>query len=231
MTQVNPVDAAIAAAEKNAAEKNAAEKGVASQGAIVEMTAQGSPQNGVQAYAAPAPVTFDDLSGGMVVDSYLKMTYFGMQIGTREILVQGPIKVRIDMAEITPFEGIRFGNPATYYKTYDRLNAVSGGTWTEAVNRAKKADPKSYIYHGVDIQMTLLEDVKNGNEVIAEEGTRLGYSTPPTAKANMKLFVDSVKAAGLINSAVEVELGYDKKENKGGNKWGLITLKLIGEAE
>jgi len=221
MSQPNPVDAAIAKAEAQAAAN--APSNLPQQGQVVDMV----PANGT--YSAPAPVSLGDLKKGMNVDSFLKLSFYGMAIGNPEPLFQGPIKAKIDMAEFQAFEGLVYGKPPVYIKTFDRITEENGGSWADAMNKARRADPSARSYTGVNISATLLENVAADGKTIAEAGLRIGYSTPQSARANMSKFVEEVTKLGLINSCVDVLIGYEKRTNKDGQKWGGITLELIGE--
>lgn len=222
MTEVNPVDAAIAQAENMAKEQ---------QSTNTIDTVKSGETNAVAQYKAAAPVCFDDLDAEMSVDNFLKFTPDGMKIGDSSLL-DGNIKATIDTsADLMPFEGIRFGNPATYYKTYDRaICAKSNQPWGAAVKEAQAADKKAYVYKGVDVTLTLTEDAVSKNEVVAEEGVRIGFSTSPTALKAFKAFKADVERAGLWGQEVSVEVSFEKKK-KPGYEWSVPKFTLISKSE
>jgi len=224
----NPIDAAIAEAEKQAQQTPAASN------QIVDVQSTGTnPQTGVQSYSTPQALTLDDLEqGAMSVDDWLKVKEFGLLIGSKPDLIE-TIKVSIDVGggEMTPFQGIRYGEPPVYLKTYDNVNAVSGGSWEAAKNKAQLIDPTTQPYLGCDIQMTLLEDaVSAKGVVVAEKGLRLGHSTSITNRNAIADFLKACGKANLKDNKVEVLIGFQAKRNKNNQGWGIITLDLIGPA-
>lgn len=222
----NPVDKAMREAEAQAAQ---ADEQTAQPGTEIQAVQTG--QHGqVQTYAPAAPPSLDSLSqGSMNVDSWLKVNEFGLTVDNKDDLIDS-VKVVIDFAEVSPFEGVRFGNPPTYLKTYDGQTCSTGGTWTEALQKAQSMDSKCRPYKGADVPMTLLEDAKEAKEgkVIAEAGVRLGHSTSITNRAAFSDFYEEAKKQGLENGAVEVEITQKKMTNSNGQKWGILIFKLLG---
>lgn len=191
---------------------------------------------GLPANAAPArPMTLDDLSGSaMNVDTFLKVNEHGLEIKAKDTPVSGLIEsvvVSIDVKKgIQVFEGIKYGNPAVYAKTYDNARAVSGGSWADAVRKAQLADPKASTYMGADITMTLEADaVTMKGEVAAKAGSSLGHSTSTTNKIAFKKLVDDITAAGLREGVVLVKITAERRTNKAGNVWGILNFELLGE--
>ena len=228
-SNVNPVDAAIAAA-------NAKAEATPDQ-APIEMTQLPATASGGSSVAAYVPVqapSLDTLSqGSMNVDNWLKVKEFGLLVDNKTDLIE-KIKVRIDFGanEVQPFTGIRFGNPVQYLKTYDGVACATGGTWNEAVRRANAVDPGARPYMGAGIQMSLLEDAKSAKgATVAEAGVRLGHSTSITNRNTLAEFIQEVKKAGLINQAVEAEIGFKKMTNSKGQSWGILTFTLLGASE
>lgn len=219
MSQQDAIAAAIAAAQ------NAAAAVVAGQ-AAVPATAPAAGPAGVP--ARTTPVTIDDLMlGSMQVDEWLKVKEHGLLIGNNTTLIQAPIKVTIDMKAIHPNYSIKWGNPAQYEKTYDRVTTAKGRSWAETVRQIQQMDPKAYEYRSCDVPMTLVEDVVVNGKVICEKGKRLGNSLSTTNWSNFEDFYRNVKAQNLTEAVVVVEVGYQRKTNSKGNAWGVLTFKLI----
>ena len=224
----NSVDAVIAAAKAAAAAKKQ------TAGTEVATTAT-SAGGAVSTNVAPRTMTLDDLSGSsMNVDSFLKVNEHGLEIKAKDKPVSGLIEsvlVSIDIAkDVQVFEGIKYGNPAVYAKTYDGARAVNGGTWSDAVKKAQMADPGASTYTGADITMKLVDDAKDLKGVVAaSKGTVLGHSTSTTNKVNFKKFIDEVTAGNLRDSIVLARVTNEKRSNKSGNVWGVLAFELIGE--
>jgi len=225
MTTPNPVDAAIQAAEQQA-------KQAPAQTASVPAVSQAPQQTAVAAYTPVKPPSLADLSSGsMNVDDFLKVNENGLKIGAKVNLIE-KIKVKIDLTEVVPFNGIRYGNPPTYAKSYDGVTCASGGTWNEAVAKANLVDPKARPYNGADISMALLEDAKDiKGVVVAEAGLRLGHSTSITNRAEIASFLKEVDKAGLTGGVVEAEVSYKPMTNKNSQTWGIITIALLGASQ
>ena len=228
----NPVDAAIAAANQKAQEQTATQPAAAQTIDMVPATTNQS-ANAPTQYVQPQTMSLDDLeNSGMSVDDWLKVKEHGLLLGSKATDLIKTIKVRINDDEITPFTGLRVGNPPTYFKTYDQATEARGGSWAEAKRKAALINPAASEYIGADIQMTLIEDIKNSDgAVLAEAGTRLGHSTSVTNKAELVDFLKSRTKAGLKGQDVLVEVGFKRRTNTAGNVWGTLTFKLLGAAE
>jgi hypothetical protein len=180
---------------------------------------------GVPAVGSGAPMGMGDfMTGGMSVDDWLKVKFFGLLIGDSDKFITDGINVEINLSEVSYCQCIKFGNnPTTYNKTYDGVSCVEGGTWAEAVSKAKAIDQKARSYNSADIPMTLLDEV-NG----VASGTRLGHSLSTTNRNNWQSFVRKVIEAGndAEKDIVEVKITHEKKE-KNSNQWGLLQFELI----
>lgn len=185
--------------------------------------------NGVANYAPAKAPSLDDLgAGAMNVDGYLKVKEFGLLIDAKPNLLDS-VNVTIDMNEMQAFTGLRYGDPVTYVKTYDGVTAASGGTWNEALERARRVKPDVRPYMGADIQMTLTEDAKDAKgAIVATAGTRLGHSTSVTNRAEVAAFIKAVKDKGYAGQTVQAKLGFKPMSNPKGQKWGIVTFELIG---
>lgn len=192
-------------------------------------------QGGAVANVAPQqPMTMESLmSGSINVDLWLKVKEFGLLVGDKSDLVPS-IKAIIDMTEGSGFvvkKSIKAGNPVQYWSTYDGVGCDKGGSWTDAIAKARSIDPKASEYRAVDVPMIVLEEVKGASGVLAEAGKTLGYSTSTTNWREWETFYKSVVMAGLLGKRVEVVVGFKPMSNKNNNKWGVMTWTLVGEVE
>lgn len=215
---MNAIDQAIENA-KNTALANAGSSG---------STAVGAVSNN----AGPAkPYSLDDMAqGGLNVDTYLKVKEHGLLVGDTGVLFD-EIEVSIDMTQVQVTQAIKFGDPATYFRTIDGSRAITGGSWDDAVARAQRADPKATPYMSADLPMTLTTELKDkkGEKVLVEVGTRIGHSLSTTNKQNFVEFHKAVKDAGLQGSTVSVKLTAQARSNKKANTWGVVRFELLGE--
>lgn len=173
----------------------------------------------------------DDLdNGGMSVDGYWKVKAEGLKVDDKPGLIETAV-VTIKMNEVQVCQAVKYGNPAQYEKTYDGVRTAKGGDWAAACARAKQADPsnRSDPYVSADIPMTVYEDVKDSKStLVAEKGKRLGYGLSTTNLANFRDFKKEVEAKGLMNETLIVVIGAQRRTNKAGNEWGVMTFTLVG---
>lgn len=220
MSNTNPVDAAINAANEKAKEQ-------------VPATQQQQPQ-AVTQYQAPAatPVTIDDMmNAGLAVDNWLKVGFHGLTVSGNDDKLFKEFTATIDMNAVQPFEGLRFGkDPVTYMKTYDRVNCVEGGTWQEAIAQARAVDPKVRTYHSAEIPMLVEEDIEVDGELIAEAGDLLGYAPPVTGAKKFNQLIRELKKEGNDKATVRVKIGFEPKK-KNTYTWGVVTFEFLGLAE
>lgn len=170
------------------------------------------------------------LNSGMSVDTYLKVSEDGLKVvvDDKSTLFEN-VEVTIDMAEVVPTTVVKYGNPATYHKTFDGVTTTDGGRWTDAIETAARFGATPYA--SSDIPMTLNEPIKdrNGKEVLGV-GTRIGYSLSTTNREAFARFFKEVNENNLRHSRVECKLGYEPKKNKKNNVWGVVTFEFLGEA-
>ncbi|WP_353640782.1 hypothetical protein [Mesorhizobium sp. WSM2239] len=210
---MNNIDAAINQATQAA--------GNIPQEAAPNVPATVAPQN----TAVGRPMGLDDaMAGAVTVDEWLKVNEHGLQIGAKKPLLE-EIKVRIDLSDVTYNETVKYGNPATYRKTYDRVMASDGSTWAQALSEARSVDPRARPYKSADIQMEMVDDVKLKEETV-EAGTTLGHSFSTTGfKAFAKLVKQMTKdGADPSSDTVEVTVGY-VEQSSNGNTWGILDFK------
>lgn len=225
-TKLNAVDAAIQAAKEQASK-------TPSEAPTIDVYPQTQPGSNVQHYAPARAMTIDDVSSySLDVDAFVKVTEHGLEIKGKNGLVES-LRVSIDtsLRGLAPFEGVRYGNPAVYLKSYDRVKCATGGSWADALEKVRRIDGNIRPYEGADIKMVALEDIKNmKGEVVAAKGTLLGHSTSITNKANLVDFFAAIKDAGLRDEVVEVIISSERRTNNKGNAWGVLSFKLVGQA-
>lgn len=227
MSEQNSVDPVLAAME---AARLAATSMLANQANQVAPSA--APANGgaVAVVRPGAPLTFEDMAAGSItVDQWIGVKEFGLLFGAEKKLVTEAVMVEIDLNAVAYQHSIKFGNPASYLKTYDGAVCASGGSWEAAIARAQRVDPNARPYPSADVPMRVLHDVKSGNAVVAEKGQVLGNSLSTTNWTNWKTFMAACKAAGLTGT-VKVALTAEKRTNKNNNVWGVIVFTLASDA-
>lgn len=172
------------------------------------------------------PLSMENLmSGSISVDKWLKVKEFGLLIGDDKALHQNLI-VDIEMTEgrgFVPKLSIKAGNPAQYWSTYDGVTCDKGGSWHDALAKARTIDPKARDYRSIDLPMVLVEGVAG-----TDAGTVLGYSTSTTNWRFWEQFYKDVSQAGLLGQVVRVKVGFKAMTNANKNNWGVMTWELIG---
>lgn len=235
MSNLDPVAAAIAAAQQTAAATPAVSHAPVTDVATTGTTAVGAP--------APkgTPLSMESLMlGSMSVDGWLKPKEYGLVVGDNPALVTSA-KVYLDLTDGAGFiskMAIKGGNPAQYAYTTDLVNAMSGGSWEAAQARIRALDPKATPYRAVDLPFTVAEDIVSFPQgapagtpgtVLAKAGQKLGYTTSTTNWANWEAFYRECQQAGLIGKKVELTVGSQRRTNKNNNVWGVMTFTLVGE--
>lgn len=170
------------------------------------------------------------MTGQLNVDAWLKPKEFGLLVGDNSELFKNCV-VSIEMKDGSGFvvkKGIKAGNPAQYFYTTDGVTCVSGGSWEAAVAKAKSIQPAAYEYRCVDLPFTLVEDIIVDGKTLAKAGMKLGYTTSTTNWKAWEAFYQECLQAGYDGETVRVKLGFERRENKSGNKWGIMTFELLG---
>ena len=224
-TTADPIQAAIAAAAAQAAALVQNQANAVAVQAPVQAPAQGT------AVAPPLqrgkPMTMDDMATGSIqVDSWLGVKEHGFVVGPDKVLVTDELIVTLDLTAIAPHKAVKFGNPATYLKTYDGVTCATGGSWESALARAARIDPNSREYPSCDLPMTLTHDVVAKGKTVAPLGERLGISLSTTNWGAWRTFYDTCTKAGLAGQVVKVKLGYERRTNRNNNVWGIVTFAL-----
>ena len=212
----NAIDQAMAAANEAANQSNANVP-------ATQQEPQAAPPAPMQ---GGSPMTMDDfIAGAMAVDGYLKVDREGIHFDSYDDNKYSEVEVVINPNEVQPTYAIKAGNPPTYWKTYDRVTATTGGSWADAVRKAQQADPNAQPYPSADIPMILAQDYGE-----YEKGTRLGHSLSTTNYNEFAQLWRKVTQQGLQTAPLKVKVSY-KKRNKGQYKWATLTFELLGSAE
>lgn len=217
------IDAAKAAAANVPSEANAA---MGLPATVSGGTAVGAPvQRG-------APLGVDDmLSGSLDVVAWLKVNEYGLFIGADRSPIAS-IPVVINMNEVSYCYSVRYGNPAVYEKTYDRVTNVKGGSWIDTLAKAQRIDANASEFRSADIPFYLVDDVKNPKgDVLAEAGKAIGHSLSVTGWKAFQRFVQDARNAGLdiYNGSIKANLTFEVQKNQKGT-WGILAFTDIGPA-
>lgn len=157
---------------------------------------------------------------------YLKVNEFGIRIGkNKEFLDE--IEGTINMTEDKGFavkHTVRFGNPAQYLSTYDGIGCDKGGSWGDAMAKAKMADPGAEPFHSVDIVVTLTKDIKLKDEVVPA-GKQVAINTSKTNFSEWEDFYRAVAEEGRLGETVPVKIT-SRSISHNGNEWGVFEFAL-----
>jgi hypothetical protein len=156
---------------------------------------------------------------------YLKVNEFGILIGKQKKGFLDAFRARLLLVEDRGFQlkwTLRFGNPARYLSTYDGHTCDRGGTWGDAMMKARMIDPKVEPYVAVDVVLTLAEDLKAGDETLPA-GTKVGFNSSRTNFSEWADFHALAVERGLTGEEVDVEIGH-RAVTHSGNSWGVVTF-------
>lgn len=181
-----------------------------------------------------APLGLDDmLAGGINVDAWIKVTEHGMTIGTDRTLFDS-IPVTLDMTQIAYAYSVRYGNPATYEKTYDRVTSTKGQPWPTVLQQAKAKDDKASEFRSADLPFKLRESLMNkkGDATVIESGSTLGHSLSVTGWKSFQDFVTNLQKLGIDprSSVVDLDLSFEVRTNAKGT-WGVLKFDNPAVAE
>ncbi len=188
-----------------------------------------SPGGVVTTFAKPSMATVQAATGIIPRNTpYIKVNEFGIRIGKNKEFITDAFEVSIDMTEDQGFQvkhTIRFGNPAQYLSTYDGSICDKGGTWHDALRKAKLADPKADPYPSVDVIVTLAKPMKLKEEKL-EAGAKLAFNSSKTNFSEWSDFYSAVAKAGGLGQEVGAKLGFREIQHNG-NTWGVVTFELL----
>jgi hypothetical protein len=184
--------------------------------------------------AGGRPVSMREMlaESAVSVDAYLKLRDTGFTIGDDVKTTFDDIKVRFKFSDAKPFYGVRYGNPAKYEKSLDRIvNVRNKRPWAECVAEAMRADSRCRgDYRSLDLAFTMVETLtaKDGKTVLIEAGQKLGWTASVT---NWKFWVEFAEPfyklmdAGVITDEVMVEgtIHHEVMSNKE-NTWSVLTF-------
>lgn len=188
-----------------------------------------SPAGQVTTFAKPSMATVAASSGLLPRNTlYLKPTEFGMKIGKNKDMLQD-FEAEINLAEDAGFQlkhTIRFGNPAQYLSSYDGVTCNKGGSWHDALMKARMASPNAEPYYAAEIKLTLTKELKLKDEVL-KAGTIIGYDTSaPSRFSDWSDFFEEAAKAGVVGQTVGVKV-VAREINHNGNTWGTVAFELL----
>lgn len=235
-TNVQDINAAIAQAREAAS----AAVGQQSTGVAVHQPAN---TNVSTAVVAGRPIKLGELiaSAGLQVKAFLKVDKPGFLVGkdTTTYFEELPVEFRLN--SIKPFYGCRFGDPAKYIKSFDRLTeSKTKRPWADMVAEAQRLDIKcSGDYPSADIPLTVLIDLapKKGGELLCAAGEALGLTLSITNFTGFAQFIGPYENArdggGLADDALLRGKLVHTQRTKGSNTWGIVEFRdflIVNEA-
>jgi hypothetical protein len=222
-----PITDAVAAAKAKAAQLAAAAPAPTTANAVAPVA---NNTNVPATTGGGRRMSLDDLNnGGLSVDAYLKVKEDGLKIGEKTNLIES-INVIIRLEQVLTCQVVKYGDPATYLKTYDQERTVTGGSWQQALQTAAQFGATPYM--SADIPMVLAEDAKDIKGVVVDTtGKKLGYSLSTTNLANFREFMAEAERAGIKDSPLLATLTAERRTNKKGNVWGVIKFTLVGPVD
>lgn len=207
---MSTIDDAIAKAKQNAANSVPSTQ--------VEGTAVSTPR--------AAPLGLDDmLAGGITVDAWIKVSEYGLQVGTDKTLFE-TLPVKLDLSDVAYCYSVRFGNPAQYDKTYDRYTSVKGKAWPTVLAEAQRIDDKASEFRSADLPFVLRSAITNKKgEEILPAGATIGHSLSITGWKSFQDFVKALTNQGLDprSAVVDLDLGFEVRTNSKGT-WGILKF-------
>jgi hypothetical protein len=190
------------------------------------------PVNTDVALHGPALGLAQMLQGGMQVNIWLRVNEYGLFFGPDKVPFE-KVTLGLDLSEVGYCYCIRYGNPATYEKSYDHVTSVRGGSWAETVMRARQIDPTTSEYRSADIPFIALEDIKNfQGQVVVEKGKKVGHSLSLTGWRSWVEFVKDLVRAGMDpeQGLISLDIGVLEQRNAKGT-WGIPTFSNAKQLE
>lgn len=184
---------------------------------------------------APArPVSMMEMlaEGGMSVKAYMKVDKPGFTIGSDTSVYHKEFNVEFRLADAKPFYSIRYGSPAKYLRSIDRVTETrSRRPWADALVEAQRLDVKCKgDYRAVEIPFVVLQDILDGDKkVLVSEGEAIGWTSSIT---NWKPFAEFIGpyfqmiASGQITDDTVLRGKIVHFQGKSdANTWGLVHFK------
>ena len=127
----------------------------------------------------------------MSVKAYLKVDRVAFLIGKDDGLHK-EFEVEFRFNEAQPFFGLRYGNPARYERSVDRVtNSRNGRSWADCVAEAQRMDSRCRgDYVSVDVPFTLVNDIMAADKktVLIKTGEKIGWTASITNFKDFKEF-------------------------------------------
>lgn len=170
---------------------------------------------------------------GVRSDAFLKVTPAGFTVGkdTKTFFDEIEVEFRVNTAKA--FYGLRYGNPAKYEKSFDRiLDSRTKRPWADRIAEGQRIDPRcTGDYPAVEVSMTSIKqlDAKGGG-LLLEAGKTLSWTSSITNWSEWVKFIEPIyvlQDAGLLanNVLVRGKIVHDQR-TKEGNTWGILMLNL-----
>lgn len=221
------IEQAIAQAKANAGNM----AGEANPGNLPTTGGSTNSQTQVAAPRPGTPLTFGGMKQGtMNVETWLKVNEYGLRFGLEKKLIE-KFEAIIDTDEMQLKYTVRFGNPAKYKSSLDRVQTIGGGSWAQTLEDALRMDPKAKEYPSADLVLYPTSDVTDNGKVLAKAGAKVGHTTSKTNWREIEKFIQAVfasypdlplTAAELPKGKFKVQVGYHVIKTE--NEWGVLTL-------
>jgi len=124
---------------------------------------------------------------------------------------------------------VRYGNPAIYAKSYDRVTDTQGRPWDEMCRRAKEIDPMAGEFPSADVPFVARQELRDRTgQVLAYEGDVLGHSISVTGWRVFRRFLKDAERSGvdIYFGTVRLDLGYEPQKNDT-CEWGILTYRIV----
>lgn len=195
-----------------------------------------APQPAQSALARPGANFIN--SGGIDVDTYLKVDKAGFKLGDTFKGFVAEVDVTIDLSEVVYIYQCRAEHPATgkivYLKSYDGITTNEGKNFLTEVQRLETSMVKSTgVYETAEIPMTIVSSIKDPRSTaVAEEGTTLGLTPAPTGIKPFRRLLKQVASAGgdPTMDVIRVRLKHDTKSNSNNQEYGVLVYELLADA-
>lgn len=177
---------------------------------------------------APALTVHDMLSASLTIDAWLKVSKFGLTVG-EDATVFDRIAVDLHFEDISFCFAIRYGNPAVYLKSFDRVRDTQGRPWDEVCRRAREIDPTARDFPSADVPFVARQELRDrAGQILVHEGDVLGHSISMTGWRVFRRFLKDAERAGIDidHGTVHLDLGYEPQSNQKG-EWGVLTYRLV----
>lgn len=203
--------------------------------AAAQAVAQAPTTTAVSTAVAPArPVSMLEMlaEGGMSVKAYLKVDKPGFTVGSDTSNYIKELEVEFRIRDAKPFYGIRYGNPAKYLRSFDRVTETrTRRPWSDALTEAQRLDPKCKgDYRAVELPFVYLgaKALAAGGDKTVEKGETLGWTSSITNWKVWEEFImpyfKQIMAGELTEDALLRGKIVHEQKKDGGNTWGLVTF-------